>query len=80
MFMCGFNSLNSGEARYLSNSLCQSEAERGGRDPVTGFHSVMLNLQIVRISCGSNQLNAPRFCQPRETSECDDPEDGCCAS
>jgi hypothetical protein len=43
--MCGFKSLNSGEARYLSNSELQSAAERGGREPVTGFHSVMLSLR-----------------------------------
>lgn len=47
MFMCGFKSLNSGDARYLSNSDCQSSAERGGRDPVTGFHSVILSLRLL---------------------------------
>lgn len=26
------------------NSEAQSVSERGGREPVTGFHSVMLNL------------------------------------
>jgi hypothetical protein len=42
--MFGFRSLNSGEALYLSNSDVQSESERGGSEPVTGLHSVMLNL------------------------------------
>ena len=45
MVICGLRSLNSGEARYKSNSLSQSAAERGGRDPVTGFHSVILRLE-----------------------------------
>lgn len=44
--MLGFKSLNSGEARYLSNSEFQSAAERGGREPVTGFHSVILSLRF----------------------------------
>jgi hypothetical protein len=42
--MCGFRRWNSGEAWYLVNSEDQSSAERGGREPVTGFHSVMLSL------------------------------------
>jgi hypothetical protein len=43
--MLGFRSLYSGEALYLSNSEVQSSSERGGREPVTGFHSVMLRLE-----------------------------------
>ena len=45
--MWGFNILNSGEARYLSNSDCQSSLEMGGNEPVTGFHSVILSLFMV---------------------------------
>ena len=46
--MCGFSSLYSGEAWYLVNSDSQSDSESGGREPVTGFHSVMLRLYFVR--------------------------------
>ena len=35
---------NSGEDWYLRNSEAHSASERGGREPVTGFHSVMLRL------------------------------------
>jgi hypothetical protein len=44
--MRGFRSLNSGEARYFSNSDSQSARDSGGREPVTGFHSVILSLQL----------------------------------
>lgn len=35
---------NSGDALYLANSESHAEAEEGGRDPVTGRHSVILKL------------------------------------
>lgn len=41
--MRGLSSLNSGEERYLVNSASQSAASRGGKEPVTGLHSVMLS-------------------------------------
>jgi hypothetical protein len=43
----GFNRMYSGEARYRANSASQSAADSGGSDPVTGLHSVMLNLPVV---------------------------------
>jgi hypothetical protein len=43
--MSGFRSANSGEARYFSNSDSQAAAVVGGREPVMGFHSVMLSLR-----------------------------------
>ena len=36
--------MNSGDARYFSNSDSQSAAFIGGREPVTGRHSVILSL------------------------------------
>jgi hypothetical protein len=42
--MCGFRRANSGEERYFVNSESQSAELRGGREPVIGFHSVMLSL------------------------------------
>ena len=47
--MLGLSILNSGEARYLSNSDCQAEAFMGGREPVTGRHSVMLRPDSVNL-------------------------------
>lgn len=47
--MCGLRSLNSGEERYFANSESQSVALVGGKEPVTGFHSVMLRLHQISI-------------------------------
>jgi hypothetical protein len=44
--MCGFSSANSGEDLYLANSESQAAALRGGMEPVTGRHSVMLRLEM----------------------------------
>lgn len=41
----GFKILYSGEDLYLENSDSQSSALKGGSDPVTGLHSVILSLQ-----------------------------------
>ena len=49
MVIFGLSNLNSGEDRYLSNSDNQSCALEGGRLPVTGLHSVMLNLRPVSL-------------------------------
>lgn len=40
---------NSGEARYLANSASQSLWDIGGRDPVTGFHSVIDKLRDLSV-------------------------------
>ena len=49
--MLGLSKANSGEERYLANSLSQSAGVMGGREPVTGRQSVILRLfQSVRIN------------------------------
>ena len=77
--MCGFSSLNSRDSRYFENSDSQSSAFMGGRDPVTGRHSVMLKLRETTVDqhlhplCITNNPNAridvPRFSQPSQTTK-----------
>lgn len=43
--MRGLRRINSGEERYLVNSEAQSASEKGGNEPVTGRHSVILRLR-----------------------------------
>ena len=54
--------MNSGEARYLVNSESQSSWERGGRDPVTGRHSVILRLwKVLANASSSNGCSGARM-------------------
>jgi hypothetical protein len=43
--MRGLSRMNSGEARYFANSESQSDRLKGGSEPVTGRHSVILRLK-----------------------------------
>lgn len=44
--MFGLRILYSGEDRYFANSDSQSSSFIGGREPVTGLHSVILSLAV----------------------------------
>ena len=77
--MCGLSCLNSGDARYLLNSLSHSAASRGGKEPVTGFHSVMLSLLVLARKRLQMAEHLPRLSEPSESSKHHDSKDACCA-
>lgn len=69
-----FSCLNSGEALYFSNSRSHAAWVTGGREPVTGFHSVILRLFNGVSECHSSCYFRllPRFSQPRQPPKYDD--------
>ena len=77
--MCGLSCWNSGDARYLLNSLSHSAASRGGKEPVTGFHSVILNLFILARKNLQVAELLPRLSEPSESSKYHYAKDACCA-
>ena len=78
--MCGLSCLNSGDARYLLNSLSHSTASRGGKEPVTGFHSVILSLLVLVRKSLQATGPLPRLGEPSESSKYHYAKDACCAS
>ena len=77
--MCGLSCLNSGDARYLLNSLSHSGASRGGKEPVTGFHSVILSLLVLARRNLQVAEPLPRLSEPSESSKYHNAKDACCA-
>ena len=67
----------------MRNEEAQSASERGGKEPVTGFHSVMLNLE----AAVNHELHwlilledIPRFGKPSEAAKDHYAENAGCAS
>ena len=57
--MWGLSRWNSGDDWYFRNSDAQSASDIGGRDPVTGFHSVILKPDSV------NLVSPPKITIPK---------------
>lgn len=55
----GFKRANSGDDRYFVNSVSHCSGLKGGRDPVTGLHSVILRPDSV------NRVRPPNTTMPK---------------
>jgi hypothetical protein len=66
---------NSGEERYLLNSLSQASWLPGHSEPVTGRHSVILSLPRSAGAFLAQLFHLPGLCEARQAAEDDDAED-----
>jgi hypothetical protein len=71
---------NSGDERYLLNSLSHASWLPGHSEPVTGRHSVILSLpRSAGAFLAHLQWHLPGLCEARQAAEDDDAKDACCA-